>query len=58
MYIRLLEEAAGPNTELAWLLWVALGFFALMVLVGWLSARFGGKKKATPPPTGHDAHGH
>ncbi|MEW6240363.1 MAG: helix-hairpin-helix domain-containing protein [Chloroflexota bacterium] len=38
----------GPNTELGWLLWVALGFFFLMVVVGWLVSR--GK---AAPETGH-----
>ena len=32
--IQLLSEA-GPNASLAWLLWAALGFFFLMVVVGW-----------------------
>lgn len=32
--MKLLEEA-GPNTELSWLLFVVLGFFFLMVIVGW-----------------------
>jgi len=29
----------GPNTELSWLLFAALGFFFLMVIVGWLTSR-------------------
>ncbi|HSG45994.1 MAG TPA: helix-hairpin-helix domain-containing protein [Anaerolineales bacterium] len=29
----------GPNTELSWLLYAALGFFLLMVIVGWLTSR-------------------
>jgi large subunit ribosomal protein L17 len=32
--MKLLEES-GPNTELGWLLFVVLGFFLLMVIVGW-----------------------
>lgn len=28
-----------PNTELGWLLYVALGFFFLMVVVGWITSR-------------------
>lgn len=36
--IRFLAEE-GPNTELAWLLFVALGFFLLMIIVGWLTSR-------------------
>ena len=36
--LHLLEETTmGPNVT--WLLWVALGFFALMVVIGWLSSR-------------------
>lgn len=35
--IQLLAEE-GPNTELTWLLLVALGFFALMIVVGWLTS--------------------
>lgn len=36
--IQFLSEA-GPDTSLAWLLGVALGFFFLMVLVGWAVSR-------------------
>jgi hypothetical protein len=36
--IGLLEETHG-GSNLAWLLWVALGFFVLMVIVGWLVSR-------------------
>jgi hypothetical protein len=32
--LRLLSEEV-PNTELAWLLWWVLGFFFLMVVIGW-----------------------
>lgn len=28
----------GPNTELLWVLWALLGFFALAVVSGWLSS--------------------
>ena len=45
--LKLLSEA-GPNTELAWLLWVALGFFFLMVVVGWLVSR---NRKPAPEVT-------
>lgn len=38
----LLQE--GPNTNLAWLLWIVLGFFVLMVLVGWWANRNQGKQ--------------
>jgi hypothetical protein len=36
--IRFLAEE-GPNTELSWLLFLALGFFVLMIIVGWLTSR-------------------
>lgn len=42
--IGLLKEVEGGG-GLNWLLWVAFGFFALMVLVGWLSSR---RKKGAP----------
>jgi predicted flap endonuclease-1-like 5' DNA nuclease len=35
MFALVLLEEAGPNTELGWLLYLMLGFFLLMVLVGW-----------------------
>lgn len=37
-FAKLLSEE-GPNTELAYLLWWALGFFFLMVVIGWLVSR-------------------
>ncbi len=37
---------AGPNTELLWLLWVLLGFFALAIVVGWVAAA----RKPKPAP--------
>jgi hypothetical protein len=36
--IRLFSETHG-GSDITWLLWVALGFFGLMVLVGWLTSR-------------------
>ncbi len=36
--IGMLEETVG-GSDITWLLWVALGFFAVMVVVGWLSSR-------------------
>lgn len=45
MAMKLLEEA-GPNTELSWLLFVFLGFFFLMVIVGWwVSSRSAGQSE-------------
>jgi hypothetical protein len=34
-----LSEGGGPNTSLSWLLWVALAFFVLIVLIGWWVSR-------------------
>lgn len=35
--IRFLAEE-GPNTELSWLLFIALAFFLLIIIVGWLTS--------------------
>ncbi len=50
--IRFLAEE-GPNTELSWLLFIALAFFLLMIIVGWLTSRRGGEQAEV----GHEAHG-
>lgn len=34
LYMTLLSEDV-PNTELSWLLYLTLGFFFLMVVIGW-----------------------
>ena len=39
MYLIQLIAEEGPNTELSWLLYVTLGFFLLMVIIGWLTSR-------------------
>ncbi|MEZ0396629.1 MAG: helix-hairpin-helix domain-containing protein [Anaerolineales bacterium] len=52
--IGILEETHG-GSELAWLLWVALGFFALMVVVGWLVSR-NRKPEAEPVHAHHEHH--
>jgi len=39
MYWMKLISEEGPNTDLLWLLFVALGFFFLIVIVGWLTSR-------------------
>lgn len=36
VYVLQLLAEEGPNTSLSWLLWGGLGFFFLMVVVGWL----------------------
>lgn len=41
--IRFLAEE-GPNTELSWLLFIALAFFLLMIIVGWLTSRRSGEQ--------------
>ena len=38
MFILNLLSEEGPNTELAWLLWSVLGFFFLMIVIGWFSS--------------------
>lgn len=56
--MKLLEEA-GPNTELSWLLYVFLGFFFLMVLVGWwVSSRQGAQTEPTRETVSHHADVH
>lgn len=48
------EGGGGPDTSLLWLLLVALGFFFLMVIVGWLVSR----NKGSRPEVRHEAQGH
>jgi len=56
MFAAILLEETGPNTELSWLLFLFLGFFLLMVIVGWLtSAR---KKEEEPVHIAHETHAH
>lgn len=52
MLAAMLLEEAGPNTELGWLFYLFLGFFFLMVIVGWLVSRQGGMPTEVP----HEAH--
>ena len=44
MYALYLLSEESPNTSLAWLLWIALGFFALMVFIGWWTSRNKGEQ--------------
>jgi len=37
------EGTEGPDASLSWLLWIALGFFFLMVVIGWWTSRAKGK---------------
>ncbi|HEX5840036.1 MAG TPA: DUF4332 domain-containing protein [Anaerolineales bacterium] len=48
MYVSMLLEESGPNTELAWLLYFVLGFFLLMVIVGWWVSRQNGTRVEVP----------
>jgi cytochrome c-type biogenesis protein CcmH/NrfF len=50
--IGLLEETT-VGADITWLLWVALGFFALMVVVGWLVSRK--QKPEEPEPVKHES---
>lgn len=54
--IGLLEGTHG-GSGLLWLLWVALGFFALMVIVGWLVSR-NKKPEAEVVHAPHAEHAH
>ncbi len=47
--MKLLEEA-GPNTEMSWLLYGLLGFFLLMVIVGWWAS----SRKSEQPEAVHE----
>jgi len=46
--LRLLSEE-GPNASLSWLLWVVLGIFLLIVLIGWWVSRNKGKQAEVQP---------
>ncbi len=58
MFALLLLSEEGPNTELAWLLWVTLGFFALMVVIGWLASRNQKPAEPTVQAHAHEEHAH
>lgn len=51
--MKLLEEA-GPNIEMSWLLFVVLGFFFLMVIVGWWVS----SREMKQPEVVHEANVH
>lgn len=55
MFTLVLLAEKGPDTGLAWLLWLALGFFFLMVVVGWLVSR-NQKPEAEPLHEHHEEH--
>jgi len=51
------EGGHGPDTSLLWLLLTALGFFFLMVVVGWLVSRNKGSRvEVRPEAHRHAAH--
>lgn len=52
MYAVTFLAEEGPNTELSWLLFIALAFFLLMIIVGWLTGRRGGEQAEAA----HEAH--
>jgi len=52
MYATHFLSEEGPNTELSWLLFIVLGFFLLMVIVGWLTSRRNGEQVEVQ----HEAH--
>ena len=52
MFLVRFAEEAGPNTELAWLLLAGLGFFFLMVIIGWLTSR----RNGSGPEVRQEAH--
>jgi predicted flap endonuclease-1-like 5' DNA nuclease len=47
-------QETSPNTELGWLLYVFLGFFLLMVIVGWLVS----SRKEEQPVAPHETQSH
>ena len=53
MYVVQFLAEEGPNTELAWLFFIALGFFLLMIVVGQLTSR----RKGGQAEVQHETHG-
>jgi preprotein translocase subunit SecG len=53
----LLLETQHPGGNISWMMWVAFGFFGLMVLIGWLTSRkktdAGDQVEEHPNQTGH-----
>ncbi len=47
--LMLLAEEGGPNSNLSWLLWVVLGIFLLIVLIGWWVSRNKGEQAEVQP---------
>lgn len=55
MYAVTFLAQEGPNTGLSWLLFTALAFFLLVIIVGWLTGRRGGAQ-AEPMQEAHAGH--
>lgn len=53
MYALYLLSEEGPNASLSWLLWVVLGLFLLIVLIGWWVSR----NRGSEPEVRHEAIG-
>jgi len=51
MFLISLFSEETPNTSLAWLLYAALAFMLLMIVVGWLS----GQREEDQPIARHEA---
>ena len=49
MYALNLLSEGGPNASLSWLLWVVLGIFLLIVLIGWWVSRNKGEQVEVQP---------
>ena len=58
MFAMLVLQEVGPNTELGWLFYLFLGFFLLMVIVGWLTNRRGGNQAEAMPEMHVHPHEH
>lgn len=54
--IRLFEEGVESGPDISWLIWVVLGLFLCMVILGWwASKRLPVEEEPVPA---HDDHGH
>lgn len=54
--LALLSEETQSGSNVSWLLWVALGFFAAMSVTGWLVSR--NKKQEEEPTREHRTEDH
>jgi hypothetical protein len=59
LYSILLSEEVAENAGIGWMVWVALGIFFVMVVLGWLASSKGWlRKEEEPVQTQHDEHAH